>query len=162
LTKEYKAHNLGRMSAEITEPEKNFTEKRYSFEEFTYKDALAVLTNWHATMRPGSKPFTGDFQLRLDSEEVHSDDWLCLDTRQEQGNLVFLREIRNGFIKPIASEISLSLVKEVVIKIDSKNSENSELTFESENLNYSISNGGLKHILTNKEGVQILERNLKL
>ncbi len=149
------------MSAENTKPEINVTEKRISFKTFTYKNALEVLTNWRATKQP-IKPITGDFQLRLDPENVNSNDWFCLDTRRERGDLVFFREIRNGYLRPIASEISIPSVKEVVVKIDSKNPENSELIFKSDSLDYLISNRGLKHILTNKGGVQILEKNLKL
>jgi hypothetical protein len=154
LTHCFQIHILPSMS--------NITGKRVSFDKFTYKDALRILPDWHTTMRPLS-PVTGDFQLRFDLKDITTvdySDWLCLNVYKEK-RLAILSEYRNGYLKP-ASEIPLPLIKEVIIKVDPTNPEKSELIFESENFNYSISNKGLTHKLTNKEGESILNKEFEI
>ncbi len=138
----------------------SITERRIVFDKFTHKDALAVLSDWHATMI--SIPATGDFQLRLDLKVPTNSfgDWFCLNVYKNK-NLTLFSEHRNGFISPVASQILLPSVKEVVVQINPTNPDKSKLIFESENHDYSITNKGLRHILSDKEGKIILNREFE-
>lgn len=134
---------------------------RYNFINFRYGDVLEILPDWHAPSPPKNVDFDGTFQIRLNiSGTKHAllKD-LFLDFNKENKS-VRLREF-NNFAWREASEMRISPVKMVVVTHNFDNPEKSEITFESDRLKYSISNGGLDHKITS-EGAVIIKQEFKI
>ena len=137
----------------------NIKETRIGFNEFTYKDILKVLPDWHITCRPIT-PIPGDLQLKLNlnGSRFNFSDGLFLNFYNEKRS-ARLAELKKG---TWTGEIVIPSVNDVVIKLDLEYPEKSELILESESHNFSISDGGLKYKLTKKDGELILGREFEI